>query len=176
MTRIINLFGGPGVGKSTLAAGVFYYLKQNRVSCELVTEYAKTLTWENRQSTLQCQPYVFSKQLYGLEVLIDQVDIIVTDSPICLSLFYQADKYPPSFSQSVIDIFNTFNNCNFYIHRENDQYDESGRISDIEFAKNIDSRILSFLDKHNIDYITIPRSFESVELIGNKIINHERNR
>lgn len=172
MTLIINFFGGPGVGKSTLASGTFFYLKQNQINCELVTEYAKTLTWENRHSTLQCQPYVFGKQLYSLEMLVDQVDVIVTDSPICLSLFYKADKYPASFSQAVIDIFNKFNNRNYYISRQSDEYDEIGRLSNINIAKNIDEKILSFLDDFYIDYKTIPRNFNSAELIAKEIIEN----
>lgn len=170
MTLIVNFFGGPGVGKSTLASGTFFHLKQNRVNCELVTEYAKTLTWENRHSTLQCQPYVFGKQLYSLEILLDQVDVIVTDSPICLSLFYRADKYPPSFSQAVIDIFNRFQNINYYISRQEDQYDEVGRLSSINAAKNIDEKILTFLDEFYIDYKTIPRDFNSAELVAQEIM------
>ena len=171
MTLIVNFFGGPGVGKSTLASGTFFHLKQQRINCELVTEYAKTLTWESRHSALQCQPYVFGKQLYSIEMLLDKVDVIVTDSPICLSLFYQADRYPTSFSQMIIDIFHTFNNMNFYISRTNDQYDESGRLSSVSMAKNIDEKILSFLEEFYIDYTTIPRSFESAQIISDQIIS-----
>lgn len=170
MTLIVNFFGGPGVGKSTLASGTFFYLKQNRINCELVTEYAKTLTWENRQSTLQCQPYVFGKQLYSLEVLIDQVDVIVTDSPICLSLFYKADNYPASFSQAVIDIFHRFKNVNYYIARQENEYDEVGRLSSVSLAKKIDEKILTFLDEFYIDYTTIPRDFNSAELVAKEVI------
>ena len=170
MTLIVNFFGGPGVGKSTLASGTFFHLKQKRIKCELVTEYAKTLTWENRHSTLQCQPYVFGKQLYSLEILIDQVDVIITDSPICLSLFYKADRYPPSFAQCVIDIFNKFHNINYYISRAEDQYDDVGRLSSISLAKNIDEKILTFLDEFYIDYKNIPRNFESAELVAKEVI------
>ena len=33
-TLIINLIGGPGSGKSTTAAGLFYKLKQMGIDCE----------------------------------------------------------------------------------------------------------------------------------------------
>lgn len=171
MTLIVNFFGGPGVGKSTLASGTFFYLKQNRINCELVTEYAKTLTWENRIATLECQPYIFGKQLYSLEVLVNQVDVIITDSPICLSLFYKADRYPASFSQAVIDIFNRFNNINYYINRSQDEYDENGRVASVCMAKNIDEKILTFLDEFYIDYKTIPREFNSAELVAKEIMS-----
>ena len=38
---IINIFGGPGTGKSTLAAYIFHNLKCRHVEVEVVTEYAK---------------------------------------------------------------------------------------------------------------------------------------
>lgn len=44
---IVNLFGAPGAGKSTLAAYVFAKLKMAGVNAELVTEFAKDKTWEN---------------------------------------------------------------------------------------------------------------------------------
>ena len=44
----VNLFGGPGIGKSTTAAGVFNLLKLHGIETELITEFAKDLVWEER--------------------------------------------------------------------------------------------------------------------------------
>ena len=38
---VINLYGGPCCGKSTVSAGLFYELKCLGVECELTGEYAK---------------------------------------------------------------------------------------------------------------------------------------
>ena len=43
---VINLFGGPGCGKSTIAALLFGKLKQNGINCEMALEYAKDKVWE----------------------------------------------------------------------------------------------------------------------------------
>ena len=43
---VVNLFAGPGTGKSTAAAQIFQALKWQRFSCELVTEFAKEKVWE----------------------------------------------------------------------------------------------------------------------------------
>jgi len=40
-TKVINLFAGPGAGKSTTAAGLFAEMKRANVDVELVTEYVK---------------------------------------------------------------------------------------------------------------------------------------
>lgn len=61
MTKVINLFGGPGCGKSTGAAYIFSLLKMKGMNVELVTEFAKDKTWEHNSKALTCQPYVFGK-------------------------------------------------------------------------------------------------------------------
>ena len=40
-TIVVNLIGGPGSGKSTTAAGLFYNLKKLGINCEMALEYAK---------------------------------------------------------------------------------------------------------------------------------------
>ena len=43
---VINLLGGPGCGKSTVAAGIFHQLKSLGYSTELVTEYVKDIVYD----------------------------------------------------------------------------------------------------------------------------------
>lgn len=67
--RVVNLFAGPGAGKSTLATGVFHELKLQGINCEYVSEIAKDLTWEKRHNSLNFQLYVFAKQHRDIERL-----------------------------------------------------------------------------------------------------------
>ena len=60
-TKIINLFGGPGCGKSTTASGIFYELKKRGYECELSPEFAKDKVWEDSLRTLDDQIYIFGK-------------------------------------------------------------------------------------------------------------------
>lgn len=140
MTKIINLFAGPGAGKSTTAAGLFHLLKLRGVNCELVHEFAKDLTWRDRYNTLACQPYVFGKQLERITSLIGKVDFVITDSPILLSVVYSGDKWPVSFNRSVADIFNMYDNVNYILKRSKD-YLQVGRSQTLEEAESIDSAI-----------------------------------
>lgn len=48
MTHIINICGGPGIGKSATAAKLFAKLKEGGVNAGLVTEYVKQWAWEYR--------------------------------------------------------------------------------------------------------------------------------
>lgn len=80
----VNFYGGPGTGKSTMAAAVFAELKSRGVNCELVTEYAKKKVWEEAYKVFEYQFYVCAKQAYHMFVVSKHVDIMVTDSPIIM--------------------------------------------------------------------------------------------
>ena len=43
---VVNLTGGPGSGKSTLCAQLFYILKSKNIDVEMATEYVKDLVFE----------------------------------------------------------------------------------------------------------------------------------
>lgn len=163
-TTIINLFAGPGTGKSTVAAGVFHFMKLAGMNVELVTEFAKDLTWAERSACLQCQPYVFGKQYYKLFRLINKVDYIITDSPILLSIVYNKSS-PPSFNRAVIDIFNGMNNWNFYLKRGTRPYNEKGRSQTLKEAEKIDEEIVRALLDNGIPVTTITSDVSAAEKI-----------
>lgn len=149
MTLIVNLFAGPGAGKSTLAAKIFAELKEHDVNCELVVEYAKDLTWEKRDKALKVQPYVFGKQLMRIERVINQVDCIITDSPILLSSFYAGKNYPRSFNDYVLECFNEYNSYNLFVNRKK-KYNPLGRNQTEDEARELDIEILNFLKEKDI--------------------------
>lgn len=165
MTKIINLFAGPGAGKSTTAAGIFHLLKTAGRNCELVHEFAKDLTWRERQNTLRIQPYVFGKQLERIESLIDKVDFIITDSPILLSAIYvEGSKYPKSFTRSVIDIFNLFDNHNYFLWRSK-EYLQIGRSQTLAQSQLLDHRIRELLVVEQIAYFPLVGNSDAPQAI-----------
>ena len=88
---VISIYGQPGAGKSTISAYIFAKLKMLGVNCELVTEFAKDKVWEENNTALSNQIYIFAKQYYRMSRCTGQVDVIVTDSPLFLSPFYNKD-------------------------------------------------------------------------------------
>lgn len=152
MTLVVNLFGGPNTGKSTTASGLFYQLKIAGYNCELVTEYAKDMTYEKRANILTDQVYILAKQNRKLERLRGNVDIVITDSPLPLGILYAPDGYYSNYEPLVMEMFNSYNNINFYLTSTKGlQYQESGRNQSKEEAKKLDTVIHNFLITKNID-------------------------
>lgn len=89
---IVNLFGVPGAGKSTGAAYIFSRLKMLGVNAELVTEFAKDKVWENNEEVFNNQAYIFGKQSFKISRCANKVDVVITDSPLPLSVFYNNDS------------------------------------------------------------------------------------
>ena len=163
---VINLFGGPGCGKSTQAAYIFSRLKMLGLNVELVTEVAKDFVWEHNEKSLGCQPYIFGKQSYRLDRCKDEVDIIVSDCPLILSAFYNYDKgIEPEFTKTVVKKFKTYNNLNFFVNRVSHEYELKGRIHTQEEAFTIDQQLKSKLKKFHIPFTYIDGKIEEVEKI-----------
>ena len=53
MSKLINLFGGPGIGKSGIAAGLTYELKRKHISCNNPYEFPKKLAWDKNYPAIQ---------------------------------------------------------------------------------------------------------------------------
>jgi len=164
----INLFGGPGVGKSTLSTAIFSLLKMHGVNTELVTEFAKDLTWEERYRTLVNQYYIWGKQHHRMWRIKDQVDVMVTDAPLVLSLIYGENK-PDCFGDMVLHSFNEFKNINYFLNRVK-KFNPKGRYQTEEDAKVLDKKVISVLDKHNIHYEIIDGDYHGVNYIVNYIL------
>lgn len=165
-TIVINLIGGPGSGKSTLAAGLFYELKKKGFNTEMSLEFAKDKVWEESIRTLDDQIYIFGKQYHKLWRLNDKVDIIITDSPLLVSLYYNQieSKY---FNDFVIEQFNRFNNFTYFIERNQTNYQEEGRLQTFDEAKEIDKKLIDILQKYDIKFTKINQKLALTEILNN---------
>lgn len=92
-TTVINLFGGPGIGKSTLAAALFAEMKEKNINCEMVREYVKSWAWSGREIKSTDQIYVLAKQCQAESILYGKVDYVITDCPVFLPGVYQRLYY-----------------------------------------------------------------------------------
>lgn len=166
---VINLFAGPGAGKSTTAAGVFSLLKMHNINAELLTEFAKDLTWEKRDTALRNQYYVWAKQYHKMFRVKDQVDIMITDSPLLLSMLYGNSHVSSHFYPLVATTFKEFNNVCYFIERVK-PYNPKGRNQTEEEAKRIDANTKRLLYVSEIEYEEVPGNLDGINHITDRIL------
>lgn len=158
--KVINLFGGPGTGKSTNAAGLFFEMKSRGYKVELVTEFAKDLVYQESFFRLKDQLMILARQNHKLWVLKDKVDYAIVDSPLLLSQHYfqdNGDYNEKLFKDFVLDTYNKYNNLNIFLQRNSEEhpYQQYGRSQTEEEAILIDESIKSILKSTNSKFETI---------------------
>jgi hypothetical protein len=168
--KVLNLFSGPGAGKSTTSAGIFYLMKSRYgINCEYVSEYAKILAWENQKEKLSDQLYITAKQNRGLERLVGKVEYAITDSPLLLGIHYATNYKLESFEKLVVELFNSYDNINFFINRKK-KYNPAGRFQTEEQAIEIDGKIKALLNRLNIPFIEIDGDTDAAERIVGAVL------
>lgn len=142
-TLVVNLFAGPGSGKSTGAAYVFSQLKMAGIDAEYVSEYAKDKVWEQDDEVFKCQFYVTGKQAFRISRVNSKVDVIITDSPILQGITY-AGPSRPGLKEAILEEHKIYNNLNILIKRVK-PYNPNGRMQTLDEAKKIDKEIEALL-------------------------------
>lgn len=160
-TKVINFIGGPGTGKSTMAALCFVELKSRHISAEYVQEYAKTLIYKKKFDKL-CQQYHVSMHQYKMIKAVDGcVDYICLDSPLLLGLMYNRN-----FDSNVSNVEKTeamilskmseFDNIYIFLERNNAYiFEKSGRVHDENESMNLDVQFKKLLDELKLPYLTV---------------------
>jgi nicotinamide riboside kinase len=167
---VVNLTGAPGAGKSTGAAKIFSELKMLGINCELVGEFAKDKTWEHNITALNCQEYIFGKQSYRLARCRNEVDVIITDSPLPLSIIYTKDeKIKEPLTQLVMAIFDSYENINFFINRTT-PYNPKGRNQTAKESDALSVEIEELYQRLNIPYTEITGDEEGYQKAIAKVI------
>jgi nicotinamide riboside kinase len=178
MKKIVCLYGGPGSGKSTTAAGLFYHLKMHGYNCELNREYVKDWVWEGRTFDEGDQTYFFAKQSRKERILIrNGLDFVITDSPLILTHFYglKYDWLEQNFNTSEIMLQHHHAFCKKYgykvehfILKRTKDYNPAGRNQTEAEARIFDAEIQALLDAKGIKYTVVEGS--PVETIIQKLL------
>ena len=152
---VVNLIGGPGTGKSILAAEVFSSLKRDGITCDVAWEYIKRKLREKALKVVQSQIYIFGKQQFQLFTMKDEVEVVITDAPLLLFSYYDKTRCP-YLKDMVINEYKEYNNLLYFIERDlSVGYETEGRYQDLDGAKQVDVELKAFLDENGIQYKTI---------------------
>lgn len=123
--KIINFFGAPGSGKSILMLDGTSLLKKNRISAEIIPEYAKDLTFERADFKMMNQKYIFGKQQHRAWRVAEDCAVGVTDSPIMMSLYY-GRNLSDAWKKTVMEEHAMYDSYNVWVKRAYD-YEQVGR-------------------------------------------------
>jgi hypothetical protein len=172
MTHIVvNVFGGPNSGKTTLAAELFTRLKKRHIDVELVPEFAKDLILEGNLDALEHQWYVTGNQAYRVANAYKKVEVVLVDSPILLGPIYDSDA-SLALLQLSLEHHHKFNNINLFVPRNpNYPHTMNGRVHSVTQSVAIDNKILNLLDTWGIPYVFTDQ-IDAEELVD--IIDKER--
>lgn len=169
---VINGYGGPGAGKSTACLEITAALKKEGYNAEYVQEYAKELVYEKNMEMLDGSPEhqyeILKEQTRRMDRLYDQVDFIVTDSPILLNEIYNKEL-TPEYESLVNELQGEYINYSFFMERDASNFEEEGRIHNLTESIEKDNEIKDMLQKNEIKYKTY--NHENVNEIVNDAID-----
>ncbi len=149
---LINFFGAPGAGKSTASAYIFSKLKMAGVNAEYVPEFAKDKVWEENETALKNQVYIFGKQFYRITRCENNVDVIICDSPLINSIVYNHDeRLGKTFNDLILQVSSSYDSMNYLIKRVK-PYNPKGRVQTEKESDELAIGIKNLLDKYNVKY------------------------
>ena len=138
---------------STNSAGLAYELKKDGFKVELVTEFAKELCITKSEHLLENQIWVFGNQYHKMKYLSDDLDFIITDSPIMLSAWY-GKKYNYQFESLyplIKEVHNSFDNINIFLERAH-SWDPYARVQSEEESNQDSINLQNFLKENQISF------------------------
>jgi nicotinamide riboside kinase len=157
-TKVINMLGGSGIGKSTAAAGLYHEMKQKGMNVELVREYVKMWAWTGNKVGQYDQIYIFGKQARSEYMLYGKVDYIITDSPIILGPVYEKfyNDGESMIEEAAIKFLKKADNngvehINFLLERKK-EFNPEGRYETEEQAKQVDLEVRKFIVQNDLDF------------------------
>lgn len=167
---MINLFGGPCIGKTGMAANIFLALKTMGIEAANPEEHAKIAVLHRQQHLLDEQLILLGRTWDTLHALADQVDVVVVDSPLLLCSVYAGDKEAPHFHATVRDFHSRFSRINCLLTRNATlSYSTTGRRETLTQSLLMDQKIEQALRDTGEDFIKTPPVGESTQAVAQRI-------
>lgn len=139
-----------------MAAMIFNVLKREGVRAELVTEFAKDITYERNWAAFEDQFFISANQERRSSRLIGQVDVIVTDSPPGLGMVYAKPEDAALMRALVMHWRGRYDNMDFHLLRDPEKaYQQFGRAQTEEESKSLDPVIVREMSRICSTYSTI---------------------
>lgn len=167
---LINFFGGPGAGKSSMGLGVTSKCKWRGVEAEYVPEAPKDYIYEESWNVLENQLKLLGEQWQRIYRLVKHRKIIITDSPVIIQTLYNK-KYQEEFNAMVKALHQTYPSLN-YLLRRCKPYDPAGRYQTEDEARALDKVSLQKLIQFGVPYKVIDGIEANEELVYQDILKY----
>ena len=170
---VVNIFGGPGSGKSTFASELFCELKKHHVEAACPEEHAKLAIWSGQPWLLDQQTVLLGRTWETIHALQGKVEVIIVDSPILLCSVYAREREPVSFHLLTADLHRRTDRLNLLLERDDKmQYSTNGRRENESEARVVDEQILTTLDIHNEPHCEVSRNRDDIASVVDAILLH----
>lgn len=163
MTVLINFFGSPSSGKTTLSAALFTQLKVMGLNAEFTPEYVKSWVYESRPVGKYGQFTIFGEEVRRQSRLFNTVDVAISDSPVALTGFYNCfynqgsdnclsapckEFYRRAKEEDKVHIIN-------FLLPKRKEYTAGGRYQSKDEADMIDIQLREWLNNEGYEYIEL---------------------
>lgn len=117
------------------------------------------------------QCYLFGEQFYKMSRCRDKVEVIVTDSPLPLSILYNKSKVlGEPFNETVMNCFNSFDNISYLLLRDK-LYNPKGRLHTEEESDRLVEPLMKLLEDRGIEYSTAKGNIHDYDMIAELVIS-----
>lgn len=148
MTKLINLYGSPGSGKTTLAYKLSAALKERGFTAVAPPEYATDIVYDRMGVIDVCQNDILMEQFKRVFRYYPVADFIISDSPLLMQLAYAGgDK---DLEKRIKALAGVFPEQEHYLVRRDPskKHTMQGRIHDSQEAAQLDEAIAYMVRPH----------------------------
>ena len=177
---LVNIIGPPGVGKSTISALLFAYMKMRGFVVEYVQEYVKKLVWTRDFDSINNQYYLSKKTFETLDQIVSSgsIQYCISDGPLLHGLVYNLQNVNNTSNvekteRFILDCVSKFNNINIYLERVPGRlYEIAGRIHTEEESYEVGNLLKALLEKNGMKYVSFSADPSNIDKIIDYIIGY----
>lgn len=170
----IAILGGPGSGKTTLAAGLFRCLKLRRIAVETVPELIKYKVYAGPDFTKPGFDIANTLEQHALEAIFDKaladkmLSIAICEAPLCngymYASFYGKDDEIPVLKKIADAAMPTYNRV-ILVNRGELDYQNLGRLESEAQSNQVHAHIVRRLQHWGIRYTEVSARTEPDEIL-----------
>lgn len=146
----LNFFGAEQIGKTPIAARIYYELTALNINAGLIQEYAKEKIWLGDEPGQVCQPYITAKQLYRQYRANGRMDVAIIDTPILTGVIYPGFGCSGAWEQATVEQFFLFNNLNILLTSDEEISVFKKKLETAESGKKIRDILVKYNVPHHV--------------------------